>query len=174
MNTVIQVVCVLLFYFHNFKLWLHDDDEILFSPIVPVWSTVNVAGVRLRELNPLAGTDQDHEKWNELHSEVVNSAYEVIKLKGYTSWAIGLSVASLASSILRNTNNVHAVSTLINVSILLIPFILMWIKKNNRRSSFQSHWMFAQSQNFALFILLSLYFFSTFHFRWFFFLFCFK
>lgn len=84
--------------------------------IVPVWSGVNVAGVRLRELNPLVGTDQDPEKWNALHDEVVNSAYEVIKLKGYTSWAIGLSCASLASAILRNTNNVHAVSTLINVS----------------------------------------------------------
>lgn len=84
---------------------------------VPVWSGVNVAGVRLRELNPQVGTDSDPEKWCDLHSEVVNSAYEVIKLKGYTSWAIGLSVASLASSILRNTNNVHAVSTLVNVSI---------------------------------------------------------
>lgn len=72
--------------------------------------------MRLRELNPLVGTDQDPEKWNALHDEVVNSAYEVIKLKGYTSWAIGLSCASLASAILRNTNNVHAVSTLINVS----------------------------------------------------------
>lgn len=82
-----------------------------------MWSGVNVAGVRLRELNPHIGTDKDAEKWCDLHSEVVNSAYEVIKLKGYTSWAIGLSVASLASSILRNTNNVHAVSTLVNVSI---------------------------------------------------------
>lgn len=86
--------------------------------IVPVWSGVNVAGVRLRELNPAVGTVDDPEKWCELHKEVVNSAYEVIKLKGYTSWAIGLSVASLASAILRNTNNVHAVSTLVSVSIL--------------------------------------------------------
>lgn len=77
-----------------------------------------MAGVRLRELNPNIGTDKDDEKWSELHSEVVNSAYEVIKLKGYTSWAIGLSVASLASAMLRNTNNVHAVSTLISVSFL--------------------------------------------------------
>lgn len=75
-----------------------------------------MAGVRLRELNAKVGTDEDPEKWSELHKEVVNSAYEVIKLKGYTSWAIGLSVASLASSILRNTSNVHAVSTLVNVS----------------------------------------------------------
>lgn len=83
-----------------------------------MWSGVNVAGVRLRELNPAIGTADDPEKWCELHTEVVNSAYEVIKLKGYTSWAIGLSCASLASAILRNTNNVHAVSTLINVSIV--------------------------------------------------------
>lgn len=82
---------------------------------VPVWSGVNVAGVRLRELNPHIGTENDIEKWADLHKEVVNSAYEVIKLKGYTSWAIGLSVASLASSILRNTSNVHAVSTLVQV-----------------------------------------------------------
>lgn len=74
-----------------------------------------MAGVRLRELDPLFGTEDDTEKWSELHVEVVKSAYEVIKLKGYTSWAIGLSVASLASSILRNTNNVHAVSTSVKV-----------------------------------------------------------
>lgn len=54
------------------------------------------------------------------------SAYDVIKLKGYTSWAIGLSVASLASSILRNSNNVHAVSTYVKVSpsFLLAVFTL--------------------------------------------------
>lgn len=83
--------------------------------LVPVWSGVNIAGVRLRELNPNVGTAEDPEKWCDLHKEVVNSAYEVIRLKGYTSWAIGLSVASLASALLRNTNNVHAVSTLIQV-----------------------------------------------------------
>lgn len=77
-----------------------------------------MAGVRLRELDPSVGTEDDKEKWNELHGEVVQSAYEVIKLKGYTSWAIGLSVAALASSILRNTNNVHAVSTSVKVSLI--------------------------------------------------------
>jgi len=54
-----------------------------------------------------------------------SSAYEVIKLKGYTSWAIGLSVATLAQSILRNGFNIHAVSTLVNVSTVscLLPNI---------------------------------------------------
>lgn len=84
------------------------------APIVPVWSGVNIAGVRLRELDPTIGTADDAERWGDLHKDVVNSAYEVIRLKGYTSWAIGLSVASLAASLLRNSHNVHAVSTLVN------------------------------------------------------------
>lgn len=95
---------------HGWIIGEHGDSS------VPVWSGVNVAGVRLSELNPAIGTAEDTEKWSELHHEVVNSAYEIIRLKGYTSWAIGLSVASLASALLRNTYNVHAVSTLVNVS----------------------------------------------------------
>ncbi|KAK4318455.1 hypothetical protein Pmani_010538 [Petrolisthes manimaculis] len=64
----------------------------------------------MRDLNPLVGTPEDPEKYNEMHKEVVNSAYEIIKLKGYTSWAIGLSVASLVSSIMKNTRSCYAVS----------------------------------------------------------------
>lgn len=45
------------------------------------------------------------------------SAYEVIKLKGYTSWAIGMSVADLVESILKNLHKVHPVSTLVKVRI---------------------------------------------------------
>lgn len=90
---------------HGWIIGEHGDTS------VAVWSGVNVAGVRLREINPNLGTDNDEEKWNTLHEQVVESAYEVIKLKGYTSWAIGLSVSSLVHAILRNTGNVHAVST---------------------------------------------------------------
>lgn len=42
-------------------------------------------------------------------------AYEVIKLKGYTSWAIGMSVADLVESIMKNLHKVHPVSTLVQV-----------------------------------------------------------
>lgn len=84
--------------------------------LVPVWSGVNVAGVRLRDLNEDVGTENDTERWGDLHKQVVDSAYEVIKLKGYTSWAIGLSVSNLACAILRNSNQVHAVSTMVTVS----------------------------------------------------------
>ncbi|XP_052746572.1 L-lactate dehydrogenase isoform X2 [Bicyclus anynana] len=90
---------------HGYIIGEHGDSS------VPVWSGVNVAGVRLRDLNRKMGTDTDPEHWQELHSMVVRSAYEVIKLKGYTSWAIGLSLSQLAHAILTNANSVHAVST---------------------------------------------------------------
>ncbi|XP_067012440.1 L-lactate dehydrogenase [Anabrus simplex] len=92
---------------HGWIIGEHGDSS------VPVWSGVNIAGVGLRELNPDIGTDKDKESWGELHKQVVHSAYEVIKLKGYTSWAIGLSVATLVQGILSNAGVIHAVSTLV-------------------------------------------------------------
>lgn len=47
-----------------------------------------------------------------IHKQVVQSAYEVINLKGYTSWAIGYSVANLAFSIIRDQRRIHPVSIL--------------------------------------------------------------
>lgn len=93
---------------HGWIIGEHGDSS------VPVWSGVNIAGIRLREINPNAGLPEgDHEQWGQCHKEVVSAAYEIIKLKGYTSWAIGLSCADIASSILRNTNSVKAVSTFV-------------------------------------------------------------
>uniref|UniRef100_A0A452E9I9 L-lactate dehydrogenase n=1 Tax=Capra hircus TaxID=9925 RepID=A0A452E9I9_CAPHI len=83
---------------HGWILGEHGDSS------VPVWSGVNVAGVSLKNLHPELGTDADKEQWKAVHKQVVDSAYEVIKLKGYTSWAIGLSV---------NLRRVHLISTMI-------------------------------------------------------------
>ncbi|KAK2101089.1 hypothetical protein P7K49_022437, partial [Saguinus oedipus] len=92
---------------HGWVLGEHGDSS------VPVWSEVNVAGVSLKTLHPDLGTDTDKEQWKEVHKQVVESAYEVIKLKGYTSWAIGLSVADLAETIMKNLRRVHPISTII-------------------------------------------------------------
>uniref|UniRef100_A0A7N4PC03 L-lactate dehydrogenase n=1 Tax=Sarcophilus harrisii TaxID=9305 RepID=A0A7N4PC03_SARHA len=92
---------------HGWVLGEHGDSS------VPVWSGVNVAGVSLKNLYPALGTDSDAENWKEVHKQVVESAYEVIKLKGYTSWAIGLSVADLSESIMKNLRRVHPISTMI-------------------------------------------------------------
>ncbi|KAK7800823.1 hypothetical protein U0070_008013 [Myodes glareolus] len=92
---------------HGWVLGEHGDSS------VPLWSGVNVAGVPLKSLNPALGTDSDQEQWKKIHNQVVESGYEVLRLKGYTSWAIGLSVADLAGSMLKNLRRVHPVSTLV-------------------------------------------------------------
>ncbi|XP_040844412.1 L-lactate dehydrogenase C chain isoform X1 [Ochotona curzoniae] len=92
---------------HGWIIGEHGDSS------VPLWSGVNVAGVALKSLHPKLGTDSDKEQWKVIHKQVVESAYEIIKLKGYTSWAIGLSVTDLAGSILKNLRRVHPVSTMV-------------------------------------------------------------
>ncbi len=90
---------------HGWVIGEHGDSS------VPVWSGVNVGGVNLVNLNPKLGQEDDPEKWNEIHTKIVKSAYEIIENKGYTNWAIGLSVKEIVRSILRNERRVYAVST---------------------------------------------------------------
>ncbi|KAM6180458.1 L-lactate dehydrogenase A-like 6B [Erethizon dorsatum] len=92
---------------HGWVLGEHGDTS------VPVWSGVNIAGVPLKVLNAAIGTDKDPEQWENVHKEVITSAYEIIKRKGYTSWAIALSVADMTESILKNLRRTHSVSTII-------------------------------------------------------------
>lgn len=93
---------------HGFIIGEHGDSS------VPIWSGVNVAGVRLQDINSKIGTSDDPDNWNDLHKKVVDSAYEIIKLKGYTNWAIGLSCADLTDAIFSNSNQVKAVSTMVH------------------------------------------------------------
>ncbi|XP_051004535.1 L-lactate dehydrogenase C chain-like [Acomys russatus] len=92
---------------HGWILGEHGDSS------VPVWSGVNVAGVPLKSLIPGFGTDSDKEQWGMVHKQVIESGLEILRLKGCTSWAIGLSVTDMAGSILRNLRRVHPVSTLV-------------------------------------------------------------
>jgi len=93
---------------HGWVLGEHGDSS------VPIWSGVNVAGVNLIDLNPKLGQSDDPENWNDIHKQVVQSAYEIISLKGYTSWAIGLSCAAICHSILRNEKRIYALSALLS------------------------------------------------------------
>ncbi|XP_044799438.1 L-lactate dehydrogenase C chain isoform X3 [Bubalus kerabau] len=95
---------------HGWIIGEHGDSS------VPLWSGVNVAGVALKSLDPKLGSDSDKDSWKNIHKEVVGSAYEIIKLKGYTSWGIGLSVTDLVKSILKNLRRVHPVSTMVKGS----------------------------------------------------------
>ena len=81
---------------------------------VALWSNISVGGVPV--MAALTGKEEvaEYEKTvlERIRKAVVQSAYEVIRLKGYTSWAIGYSVASLVRTIIRDQRRIHPVSLL--------------------------------------------------------------
>ncbi|RVW50594.1 L-lactate dehydrogenase B, partial [Vitis vinifera] len=79
---------------------------------VALWSSISVGGVPVLSFLEKQQIAYEKETLENIHKAVIDSAYEVISLKGYTSWAIGYSAASLARSILRNQRRIHPVSVL--------------------------------------------------------------
>ncbi|KMS97851.1 hypothetical protein BVRB_5g122810 [Beta vulgaris subsp. vulgaris] len=79
---------------------------------VALWSSISVGGVPILSFLERRQIIYEKETLEKIHKEVINCAYEVIKLKGYTSWAVGYSVANLAWSILRDQRRIHPISVL--------------------------------------------------------------
>ncbi|KAL3497469.1 hypothetical protein ACH5RR_040201 [Cinchona calisaya] len=79
---------------------------------VALWSSINVGGVPVLSFLERQKIAYEKETLENIRKEVVGSAYEVINLKGYTSWAIGYSVSNLARSLLRDQRKIHPVSVL--------------------------------------------------------------
>ncbi|KAK1304448.1 hypothetical protein QJS10_CPB11g00377 [Acorus calamus] len=83
---------------------------------VALWSSISVGGVPILSFLEKQEIEYEKELLDKIRKAVVDSAYEVIRLKGYTSWAIGYSVASLARSILRDQRRIHPISLLARAS----------------------------------------------------------
>ncbi|WCJ25948.1 L-lactate dehydrogenase A chain [Euphorbia peplus] len=79
---------------------------------VALWSSISVGGVPILSFLEKQEIPYEKETLENIHKAVVQSAYEVISLKGYTSWAIGYSAANLARSLLRDQRKIHPVSVL--------------------------------------------------------------
>jgi L-lactate dehydrogenase len=91
---------------HAHVIGEHGDSE------VPVWSLANIAGTRLTEYCVVCRQDCDGIPRREIFHQVRDAAYEVIKRKGATYYAVGLSVAYIVESILRDQRSVLPVSSL--------------------------------------------------------------
>ncbi|MEA5604196.1 L-lactate dehydrogenase [Nostoc sp. UHCC 0252] len=92
---------------HAYIVGEHGDSE------VPVWSKVNISGMRLFD-EGLEDSKDINQALQEISQQVKNAAYEIIKRKGATSYAIGLGVTQIVQAILRNQNRVLTVSSLIS------------------------------------------------------------
>ncbi|MGB4091896.1 MAG: L-lactate dehydrogenase [Ruminococcus flavefaciens] len=91
---------------HAYVFGEHGD-----SSFIP-WSLTNIAGIPMEEYC----ADQDHADLDEeeIITEVRTAGAEVIKRKGATFYAIAMSVNKICDSILRDSNNIITVSTMMN------------------------------------------------------------
>jgi L-lactate dehydrogenase len=71
----------------------------------------NIGGVRLQEFAPLQNKQYDQGEMNKLFISVRDAAYEIIKRKGASYYAIGLGLLSIVESILGDYRSVLSIST---------------------------------------------------------------
>jgi len=90
---------------HAYIVGEHGDSEI------PLWSMANIGGVRLQEFAPLRNKHYNQDEMNKLFVSVRDAAYEIIKRKGATHYAIGLGLLSIVEAILGNYRSVLSIST---------------------------------------------------------------
>ncbi|TCL69319.1 L-lactate dehydrogenase [Hydrogenispora ethanolica] len=94
---------------HAYIIGEHGDTE------VPVWSLANIAGLRFGDYCPVCSRPcaKPFSK-EEIFNEVKNAAYQIIKGKGATYYAIGLALVEITESILRDEYSVLTVSSLLD------------------------------------------------------------
>ena len=87
---------------HAYVIGEHGDTE------VPVWSRVEVGGLAM---GATATAPLQHEELQAIfHAEVRQAAYEIIRRKGSTSWAIGMATAEIVEAVLRSREQILTVS----------------------------------------------------------------
>lgn len=90
---------------HAYIVGEHGDSELA------LWSLANIAGVRLARFVGAEGQKYDQAVIDRIFDQTRNAAYEIIKRKKATYYAIGLSLVSIVQAILRNTHTVMTVSS---------------------------------------------------------------
>jgi L-lactate dehydrogenase len=92
---------------HAYIVGEHGDSE------VPVWSLANVAGMRLPTFcaeNNISLTNEDME---EIFRQTRDAAYEIIRRKGATFYAVAAGLIRITEAILRDQNTVLSISSLV-------------------------------------------------------------
>jgi L-lactate dehydrogenase len=93
---------------HAYIIGEHGDSELA------VWSAANIGGEQLLSGNWEDLSADDQESLTGIFLQVKNAAYEIIKRKGYTSYAIGLATTDIVKAILRSQERILTISTLLD------------------------------------------------------------
>jgi L-lactate dehydrogenase len=81
---------------------------------VPVWSLANIAGMRLPDYCEANGAALDAAARRAIYEQTRDAAYEIIKRKGATYYAIGAGLVRIVEAILRNERTVLTVSSVLD------------------------------------------------------------
>jgi L-lactate dehydrogenase len=90
---------------HAYIVGEHGDSELA------LWSLANIAGVRLPDFVGANGQGYDQAALDRIFAQTCNAAYEIIKRKKATYYAIGLALLSIVEAILHNQHTVMTVSS---------------------------------------------------------------
>ncbi len=94
---------------HTFIIGEHGDSELA------VWSSANVSGLDMKDYCGVSdGKCRTYGDITGMFDYVKNSAYEIIRGKGATYYAIAQAVARIISSIMKNQHTIMPVSTLVD------------------------------------------------------------
>jgi len=92
---------------HGYIIGEHGDTE------VAAWSLTNIAGISIEEYCKKCHNCDDSLTRHKIYQDVKNAAYEIIKRKGATYYAVALAVRRIVESILRDENSILTVSSLL-------------------------------------------------------------
>lgn len=83
----------------------HGDSEIA------TWSLATISGLTIEQYANNMNIEFNDTIQKEITCDVINSAYEIIKGKGYTNYAVALAITKIVGVILRNENTILTVSS---------------------------------------------------------------
>ena len=92
---------------HAYVLGEHGDSEFV------AWSTANLGNVQLREYCRLTGITCTEEDMTAIGRRVRDAAYEIIRRKGATNFAIAAALTRIIEAVVRDQASVLTVSTLV-------------------------------------------------------------
>lgn len=93
---------------HAFIIGEHGDSQ------VPVWNLANIAGMRLDEYSRLNGKPLDSSLKEKIAKNTRSAAYEIIRRKGATYYAIAAGLVRIIEAIVRDENSVLTISGVVN------------------------------------------------------------
>jgi L-lactate dehydrogenase len=93
---------------HAYIIGEHGDSE------VPVWSSANIAGMRLLQFCKAQGIPDDRQAMENIFLQTRDAAYKIIERKGATYYAVAAGLMRITQAILRDQSTVLSISSLIH------------------------------------------------------------